>query len=82
MWRRQWVTVIFIVHGFIFQGRTCASVNVDSQGELIENYIEDPEYLEDVEFVDALHNDYHEEDIPKAEDLTDENLEDIIYVYI
>lgn len=82
MWRRQWVTVIFIVDGFIFQGRTCASVNIDSHGELMENHIEDPEYLENVEFVKSLHSDYKDEDIPKAEDLTDEDLEDIIYVYL
>lgn len=82
MWKRKWVTVYFIVDDFKFRGRTCASVNINNDGELIEEYIEDPEDLEDVEFVESLINDYNDEDIPKEDELTDENLVNIVGVFI
>lgn len=82
MWRRQWVGVIFIVKGFKFRGRTLAVVNIDEDGELIDDYLMYPENLEDVEFVEPICKKFNEADIPNEDDLTEDDLYDIIGISI
>lgn len=82
MWKRKRVKILFTVDKkYKFWGTCSATVNIDSQGELLENYCEDIEDLEDVEFVEIIGKEDGTEEIPNELEIDDSDIDEVIKVY-
>lgn len=74
-WEYRWITVYFTVDDkFRFSCKTSASVNVDSDGELLDDYMEDVEYIEDLEFEGFVGEPCDENEIPIEDDLDESHI--------
>lgn len=83
MRRRNRVTIQFIVDDiYVFEAACIATVKVDKDGYEIldETYCKDIEDIEDVELIEVLAEDYNENDIPSEDEITEEDIQEIIKI--
>ena len=82
MWKRKRIKILLIVGGkYKFLGTCSATVSINSNEELLENYCKEIEDLEDVEFVEIIGKEDGCEEIPSELQITDSDIEEIINVY-